>query len=102
MAFTVKFENKDTWIIMPQGELDISATEGFKNDVIQNYNEDKKDLLLDFKDLDYLDSTGLGSLISILNTIKDDGHTVTIQNVKPSIKKLFVITKLDTVFKIGD
>ena len=36
----------------------------------------------------------------ILNEVKLENHTVSIQNMKPSINKLFTITKLDQVFKI--
>ena len=36
----------------------------------------------------------------ILNEIKKDEHIIYIQNMKPTIKKLFTITKLDQIFKM--
>lgn len=93
-------EEKDVWIIEPQGEIDIYTSPTFKNKVLDSYNEKKTDLVVDGEKLDYIDSTGLGALISIFKAIEEDENKIHLINIKPNIKKLFDITELDKLFII--
>lgn len=93
-------EEKKLWVFLPKGDLDIYTSQQFKNKVIKNFNKNNSDILIDGKDLDYLDSTGLGALISVLKTVRDTEHKIYLENLKPNIKKLFYITELDKLFVI--
>lgn len=102
MAFNIEFEQNEELKVIPVGELDITTTAEFKEEVLKKYAEKKSNLLINGSKLEYIDSTGLGALIYILNQIKEDGFEIRVEEVKPSIKKLFTITKLDEVFKMGE
>lgn len=102
MAFNVEFEREEELKVIPDGELDITTTTEFKNEVLKKYAEEKSNIVINGEKLEYIDSTGLGALIFILNQVKEDGFEIKVENVKPTIKKLFTITKLDSAFKIGD
>ena len=93
-------EDKDAWVVEPEGEIDIYTSPSFKNKVLNSYMEKKTDIIIDGKELDYIDSTGLGALISILKAIEEDEHKIHLVNIKPNIKKLFDITELDKLFII--
>ena len=93
-------EENNFWVFLPKGDLDIYNSKEFKNQVTNKFNEKNQDILIDGKDLDYLDSTGLGALISILKTVKDTNYKIYIENIKPNIRKLFYITELDKLFII--
>lgn len=93
-------ENEDRWIIIPEGEIDIYTSPKFKQKVLDAFDKDEKDLLIDCTKLDYMDSTGLGALIYILKKVKEKDNKIYIENIKPNIKKLFDITKLDKLFII--
>lgn len=93
-------EDKDAWVIEPEGEIDIYTSPSFKNKVLNSYMEKKTDIIIDGNDLEYIDSTGLGALISILKAIEEDEHKIHLINIKPNIKKLFDITELDKLFII--
>lgn len=82
------------------GELDVYNTKKFKEKSIKLYEKDKKDILFDCKDLEYLDSTGLGSLIFILKEVEKNNNKIVIENLNPQIMKLFKITKLEDMFEI--
>lgn len=99
MDFRVDFEEKEEIIIRPVGELDVFTTPELKKEVLRLYENNKKDIVIDGTDLEYVDSTGLGAFMYILNEIKVDNHKIYIENMKPSIQKLFTITKLDQIFK---
>lgn len=80
------------------GELDIYHTPAFKEKTSKIYSEKPMDIEIDGTDLDYVDSTGLGAFIHLLKQAKKNGHKIYLINIKPNIKKLFVITKLDEMF----
>ncbi|WP_138160437.1 STAS domain-containing protein [Peptoniphilus catoniae] len=100
--FEIEYKDEKELIIYPKGELDVYTTEEFKNQAIDIYNKDKKDILIDGKDLEYIDSTGLGTFMYILNQIEKDGKKLSFINIKPVIRKLFTITKLDDIFEMRD
>lgn len=86
--------------LIPQGEMDMYYTPQFKKEAVEAYEREKKDILIDGEALNYLDSTGLGGFIYLMNLVKENGHTIGLTNLQPNVEKLFVITKLDKVFQI--
>lgn len=99
LSIDIKFDNeKNTLYVIPIGEVDINTSQNFKDTVVKRLNEKPADVVIDGEQLDYLDSTGLGVLISIYKTTKENKHKVYLKNIKPNIRKLFDITELDKVF----
>ena len=86
--------------IKPIGEVDIYTSPEFKNKVIEIIESKEVNILINAEELEYIDSTGLGVLMSILKKIKENGLNIKIINLKPNIYKLFDITGLNKVFNI--
>ena len=57
-------------------------------------------LLLDFSTVEHLSSAALGMLINVNNRIKQKNSQLRLTNIKPPIYEVFVITKLNKLFKI--
>ena len=57
-------------------------------------------LLLDFANVDHLSSAALGMLINVNNKIKQKNGQLRLANIKPQIFEVFVITKLNKLFRI--
>ncbi len=57
-------------------------------------------VLLDMSQLQYMNSTGLNILISVLTRTRKGGGEVLISGMSTGVKQLFMVTKLDTVFTI--
>jgi anti-sigma B factor antagonist len=57
-------------------------------------------VLLDMSQLQYMNSTGLNILISVLTRTRKGGGEVLISGMSTGVKQLFTVTKLDTVFTI--
>ena len=93
-------ENENRWIFLPEGELDIYTSPKFKEEVLKSLDTKQTDILIDGEKLTYVDSTGLGALISILKKLKDNDYKVYLSNIKPNIRKIFSITELDKLFII--
>lgn len=86
--------------IVLSGEIDIYTSQTFKTELSEVINSCKGDIFIDCKELSYIDSTGLGILVGALKEIRKDNNDIYICNLKENIKKLFIITGLDKLFKI--
>jgi anti-sigma B factor antagonist len=62
-------------------------------------NENPK-LLLDISTVDHLSSAALGMLINVNNRVRQKNGQLRLANIKPQIFEVFVITKLNKLFKI--
>lgn len=94
-------EEKDLIKISLDGDLDAYSSDEFK-DAVLNKVPSSKDILINAKKLNFIDSTGLGSLISIYNSIKEQEKTISIEEIKPNVKQIFEITELDKLFNIKE
>jgi anti-sigma B factor antagonist len=56
--------------------------------------------IIDISDLRYINSSGIGVLITILTKFRNKGGEVYLMNPSESVKKLLVITKLNAIFHI--
>ena len=61
--------------------------------------DNEKQLVLNFAEVPYLDSTGLGEVVRSYTTLKKEGGTVKIANLTNKVKDLMMVTKLITVFE---
>ena len=61
--------------------------------------DSEKQLVLNFADVPYLDSTGLGEVVRSYTTLKKEGGAVKITNLTNKVKDLMMVTKLITVFE---
>src|SRR5512133_2774946 len=61
-----------------------------------------KKLLLNLGDVSYIDSSGIGELVSGFTTVTNNGGRLKLVNLTKRVKDLLQITKLYTVFEVFD
>ena len=59
-----------------------------------------KTCIIDISDLRYINSSGIGVLITILTKFRNKGGEVYLMNPSESVTKLLIITKLNSIFQI--
>jgi anti-sigma B factor antagonist len=59
-----------------------------------------KSCIIDITELRYINSSGIGVLITVLTKFRNKGGEVYLMNPSESVKKLLVITKLNSIFQI--
>ena len=64
--------------------------------------EGKKKIVLNLADVNYIDSSGLGELVSAYTAVKNAGGELKLLNLTSKVRDLLVITKLVTVFDVKD
>ncbi len=93
-------EGQARWEVHLYGEVDIYNAESLKSELHALIDEKKADIVLDCSSLKYIDSTGLGVLVSALKKVKEAEKQISIINIKPYIAKIFTLTGLDRIFSI--
>lgn len=91
---------QDLWIIEIDSDMDLYSVPKLKELMLGCISEHKSNFRLECAKMEYIDSTGLGVLVSVNKHIKVYGGVVAIVGLKPHIKKIFIITGLETVFNI--
>ena len=61
-----------------------------------------KQILLNLGDITYIDSSGIGELVSAFTTVKNSGGELKLLNLTKKVHDLLQITKLYTVFDVKD
>lgn len=103
MSLKINYETIDQAIeIKPIGEVDIYTSPDLKNKVFELIDENALDIIINGEDLEYIDSTGLGVLMSIYKKVQEKNKNFKINNLRPNIYKLFDITGLNKVFNIQE
>ena len=83
------------------GEIDFAKAEDFYTAVMESYKANPAELRFDCTELDFIDSTTLGTFVKILKAVKSDGYTMRLMGLQAKIKKLFLICSLDSIMEIA-
>lgn len=82
------------------GEIDVGNCSMFKEELNEIIKQTEGELVLDFTNLSYIDSAGLGILVGIYKRLAEKSRKLCVVNANDYIKKLFRITKIETLFKV--
>ncbi len=93
-------DSSNSWEVELIGEIDINSKAKLKEELLSLNEKKQADYVLKCDNLDYIDSTGLGVLISFYKNVKINDRSVYFENLKPSILKIFSLTGLDKIFQI--
>ena len=82
------------------GRITLGEASGKLRDTVRGLlSSDIKKLVLNLGDVSYIDSSGLGELVSAYTTARGQNCTVKLLNVQAKVQDLLQITKLYTVFE---
>ena len=91
---------EDKYLVTLEGELDTAAAADVEKTLQPLYTTSGKDVIIDCKGLDYIASSGLRILISILKGAKAGGSKVVLKNMNEDIKSVFKLTGFINIFEI--
>ena len=64
--------------------------------------DDKKKIILNLAEVDYIDSSGVGELVGCFTTVRNAGGELKLLKLSQKVKDVLYVTKLYTVFDIRD
>jgi anti-sigma B factor antagonist len=90
---------EDKFFVTLEGELDTAAAADVEQILQPLYNSNGKDVIIDCTGLEYIASSGLRILISVLKGAKAGGSKVILKNLNDDIKDVFRLTGFINLFE---
>ena len=91
----LEIERLDRGVLSLHGPLTMENVSPFMNAVRR---EDAPTMILDFSGVPYLDSSGLGSLVSACTSCANAGRRMALTGVNKRVLKVFEITRVEQIF----
>jgi anti-sigma B factor antagonist len=102
LNFDIKTEQlrDDAWVISLAGEVDLYTAPEFKQQLLDVIAKGGKQLIVDFTNTTFIDSTTLGVLVGGVKRLREQNGHLSLVCSDRNITKIFEITGLDRVFTI--
>lgn len=101
MGFSVSREG-NVCVVSVEGQLIVGNRQELKQRVLEELERGERKFLVDFGKTGYIDSSGLGVLVSLSKKIRELNGELRLVNLNEDLRTLFELTKLDTLFRITD
>ncbi|MBM3726493.1 MAG: STAS domain-containing protein [Acidobacteria bacterium] len=96
-------EREGIAIIDVKGKLVVGETAGQLRETFKAFvDEGLRQAIVNLEQVEYIDSTGLGTLVICFTTMKKAGGTLKLQRLSRRNVELLLLTKLTTIFEIFD
>ncbi|MDN5341678.1 STAS domain-containing protein [Oceanotoga sp. DSM 15011] len=104
MDFVITFsENEKAFVAKVSGDIDAYHSATFKQKIIEHMdNIDKKIIAVDLSEVSYIDSAGLGAIVSLIKESKKHEKEVVLLSLQNQIRRIFEMTKLDKIIRTED
>ena len=97
----IKTEDKSgVRVCYVNGDIDINTAPEIKKVFDKMLSEKKEKIVINFKEVSYVDSSGLATLVELLKNVRGYGGKLKLSNLSSKIRSLFEITKLEKLFDI--
>jgi anti-sigma B factor antagonist len=100
--FDINTEQLDdsSYVISLAGEVDLYTAPEFKQQLLEVINQGAKEVIVDFSNTTFIDSTTLGVLVGGVKRLRTNDGQLALVSSDRNITKIFEITGLDRVFTI--
>ena len=96
-------ENGAVTVLDLSGKITLGEDGNLLKDKLQSLlHQNRKNILFNLAQVSYVDSAGLGAIVSAYTTVTREGGTLKLANVTKKLQDLLSITKLLTVFETFD
>ena len=99
--YTINEEN-GRLILHLKGELVLNAVTELKDEIKSHLKNENLKVIADLSDVEFVDSSGLGMLISWFKCVNEENGRIVFANVQPYVRKIIKISKLDKIFTLAE
>ena len=100
MTFTLHKDKRGVVVVGVDGQLIVGNRQDLKQKVLDAVESGARGFVIDFTRTGYIDSSGLGVLVSLSKKIREQGGELRLAGLNADLQTLFELTKLDTLFSI--
>lgn len=87
-------------VVSPEGDVDLAGSPVLRTTLKQAHGAKPKRLIIDLASVDYMDSSGVATLVEALQMSRKNGTKMVLCSMKDRVRSIFEIARLDTVFSI--
>ena len=103
MGFSQTSDGSGVTVVKVEGQMIVGNRQELKDLVFRRrWTGVSAGLLIDFSRTGYIDSSGLGALVSISKRVREAGGELRLSGLNEDLRSLFELTKLDTLFAIAE
>ena len=88
-------------VVSPEGDIDLSRSPALRTSLRQVMSGKPKRLVVDLGQVDYMDSSGVATLVEALQIARRGDTRMILCGMKDRVRSIFEIARLDTVFTIA-
>lgn len=100
MTFHTTQAPHDVTVVTVEGQLIVANRHELKQIVQDALDQGARRFVIDFTPTAYIDSSGLGALVSMSKRVRQAGGDLRLAGLNEDLRSLFELTKLDTLFAI--
>lgn len=102
MGFSQTKDPSGVTLVQVEGQLIVGNRLELKELIQTALDKNERRILIDFSRTGYIDSSGLGALVSISKRVRETGGELRLSGLNEDLRSLFELTKLDTLFAIAE
>ena len=92
----------DAVVISVEGQLVAGNRQQLRDAVVSEIDHGMRSFVIDFAEAGYVDSAGLGALVSLSKKIREASGSLRLTNLNEDLRTLFELTRLDTLFALDE
>lgn len=93
-------ESQDVSILILGGQLTIGVVEQFREAIATLLEAGRTKILVDFSEITFMDSAGIGELVASLRTVQGVGGALKILNPSKKVEDSLMLTRLLPIFEV--
>lgn len=101
MSFSKTTSGRGVTVVKVEGQLIVGNRQELKALIQEAMEAGDRKFLIDCSQTAYIDSSGLGALVTISKKIRENGGELRLAGLNEDLRSLFELTKLDSLFHIA-
>jgi len=95
-----RIDNEILRMTLGVNRLDAAASRDFKREIDEIWSPEVTQVELDFGQVDFIDSSGVGALLGVYKRIPEDSGSVLLTRVKAPVQSVIELLRLHRIFEI--
>jgi anti-anti-sigma factor len=100
-AVTANFQGADLKLELHATRLDAASARGIREELTSIWRPDVGDVTIDLSHVEFIDSSGMGALLSIHRRLPEKHSSVRLVNVRPAVQSVLELVRLHRVFDLS-
>ncbi|HDI51023.1 anti-anti-sigma factor [candidate division KSB1 bacterium] len=100
MDFKIEKSDGTARVVILESRIDVGNAERFKKILADCTKKGHYDVVVDLRNVEFMDSSGLGALVFGLREIKHRHGELKVSGLSKHVSSMFKVTRLDRIFKI--